>query len=87
LLRESIVNNASTVETILTGKKQDPTSINQNLSLYYTQSAKNIFAFEMQHLYQDENPFYNANLRTRSHLICQVIFLVKKGMISIKTDL
>ena len=65
LLRESVVNNASTVETIMTGKKQDPTSINQNLSLYYTQSDKNIFAFEMQHLYQDENPFYNANLRTQ----------------------
>lgn len=40
-------------------------SINQNVSLYYTQSDKNIFAFEMQHLYQDENPFYNANLRTQ----------------------
>lgn len=65
LLRESVVNSASTLETILTGKKQDPTSINQNLSLYYTQSDKNIFAFEMQHLYQDENPFYNANLRTQ----------------------
>lgn len=65
LLRESVVSNVSTVETILTGKKQDPTSINQNLSLYYTQSPKNIFAFEMQHLYQDENPFYNANLRTQ----------------------
>ena len=65
LLRESIVQNVSDTETILTNKKQDPTSINQNLSLYYTQSAKNIFAFEMQHLYQDENPFYNANLRTQ----------------------
>lgn len=65
LLRESVVNNVSAVETILTGKKQDPTSINQNLSLYYTQSDKNIFAFEMQHLYQDENPFYNANLRSQ----------------------
>ncbi|MCD0468294.1 carboxypeptidase-like regulatory domain-containing protein [Flavobacterium sp. JAS] len=65
LLRESVVNNASTLETILTNKKQDPTSINQNLSLYYTQSDKNIFAFEMQHLYQDENPFYNANLKTQ----------------------
>jgi len=49
-------------ETILTVKKQNPTSINQNLSFYYTLSDKNIFAFEMQHLYQDENPFYNANL-------------------------
>lgn len=65
LLRESVVNNISSVETILTNKKQNPTSINQNLSLYYTQSDKNIFAFEMQHLYQDENPFYNANLRSQ----------------------
>ena len=65
LLRESVVNDISSVETILTSKKQNPTSINQNLSLYYTQSDKNIFAFEMQHLYQDENPFYNANLRSQ----------------------
>ncbi|MFB3390322.1 carboxypeptidase-like regulatory domain-containing protein [Flavobacterium sp. LAR06] len=65
LLRESIVNDISSVETIFTNKKQNPTSINQNLSLYYTQSDKNIFAFEMQHLYQDENPFYNANLRSQ----------------------
>ena len=64
LFREQIVLNESTPETIFTTKKQDPTSINQNLSLYYTQSDKNIFAFEMQHLYQDENPFYNANLAT-----------------------
>jgi len=65
LLRESVVDNVSDTESILTNKKQDPTSVNQNLSLYYTQSDKNIFAFEMQHLYQDENPFYNANLRTQ----------------------
>lgn len=65
LLRESVVNKVSILETILTNKKQDPTSIKQDLSLYYTQSDKNIFAFEMQHLYQDENPFYNANLRTQ----------------------
>ena len=65
LLRESIESNVSTLETIFTNKKQDPTSINQNVSLYYTQNDKNIFAFEMQHLYQDENPFYNANLQTQ----------------------
>ncbi|KFF06997.1 carboxypeptidase-like regulatory domain-containing protein [Flavobacterium reichenbachii] len=69
LLREQVVNNTSLSETIFTTKKQDPTSINQNLSLYYTQSDKNIFAFEMQHLYQDENPFYNANLRTLPFLL------------------
>jgi len=65
LFREQVVLNQSTTESIFTTKKQDPTSINQNLSLYYTQSEKNIFAFEMQHLYQDENPFYNANLLTQ----------------------
>ncbi|CAD0001417.1 carboxypeptidase-like regulatory domain-containing protein [Flavobacterium salmonis] len=65
LLREQVVNNIAGSETIFTAKKQNPTSINQNMSLYYTQSDKNIFAFEMQHLYQDENPFYNANLRTQ----------------------
>jgi hypothetical protein len=64
LLREAVESNVTSIETIFTNKKQNPTSINQNLSLYYTQSDKNIFAFEMQHLYQDENPFYNANLRT-----------------------
>lgn len=65
LLRESIVSNNATTENINTLKKQDPISINQNLSLYYTQSDKNIFAFEMQHLYQEEDPFYNANLQSK----------------------
>jgi hypothetical protein len=52
-------------ENIFTKKKQDPTSVNQNVSLYYTKNDKNIFAFEAQHLYQDENPFYNANLQSQ----------------------
>ncbi len=65
LLRQSIVNSQSNMETILTGKNQDPTSFNQNLSAYFTQSEKNVFALEMQHLYQDENPFYNANLQSQ----------------------
>ena len=62
LLREAIVNNNSNSENITTLKNQNPISINQNLSLYYTQSDKNIFAFELQHLYQEEDPFFNANL-------------------------
>lgn len=65
LLRESIIGGNSATENINTSKKQDPISVNQNLSLYYTQSDKNIFAFEMQHLYQEENPFYNANLKSQ----------------------
>ena len=65
LLRESVVNNNLNTENINTLKKQDPISVNQNLSLYYTQSDKNIFAFEMQHLYQEEDPFYNVNLQSQ----------------------
>lgn len=65
LLRESVVNGASTTENIFTKKEQDPISFNQNLSLYYTLNDKNVFAVEMQHLYQNEDPFYNANLATQ----------------------
>ena len=39
--------------------------MNQNLSAYFTQSEKNVFALEMQHLYQEEDPFYNANLQSQ----------------------
>lgn len=65
LLRESIVNETAASEQIFTRKKQKPTSVNQNLGLYYTQSDKNVFAFEMQYLYQEEDPFYNANLQSQ----------------------
>ncbi|MBD3583190.1 carboxypeptidase-like regulatory domain-containing protein [Flavobacterium selenitireducens] len=65
LLRESIVDGVANTENIFTNKEQDPISLNQNLSLYYTLNEKNIFAVEMQHLYQNEDPFYNANLATQ----------------------
>lgn len=64
LLRQTLFSdNTTSTESIYTTKKQNPTSVNQNLGMYYTQSDKNVFAFEMQHLYQDEDPFYNANLQ------------------------
>ena len=53
---------SSLLSDIYTGKDQNPFSINQNLNYYYTLSEKHVFAFEMQHLYQKEDPFYNANL-------------------------
>lgn len=65
LLRETIVSNFSNVETIGTLKNQEPISVNQNLSFYSTLNEKNILALEMQHLYQNEDPFYNANLQTQ----------------------
>jgi hypothetical protein len=65
LVRETIVNNTSAIETINTTKDQEPVSVNQNLSMFYTMNEKNIFAVEMQHLYQEEDPFYNANLESQ----------------------
>lgn len=64
LLRESIVSNVSSTESIFTKKDQSPTSFNQNLSFFYTPTDKHVWALEMQHLYQDEDPFYNANLQS-----------------------
>lgn len=65
LLRQSIVQNNSTTESIATLKKQDPVSVNQNLSAYFTLNEKNVFAVEMQSLYQEEDPFYKANLQSQ----------------------
>lgn len=47
---------------IFTVKQQKPISINQNLNYYYTLNDKHIFAFEMQNLFQEEDPLYQANL-------------------------
>jgi hypothetical protein len=52
----------SVPQDIYTNKNQNPFSLNQNLNYYYTVNDKNVIAFEMQHLYQNEDPFYNANL-------------------------
>ena len=65
LFRETVVMNNLNSESIFTDKKQEPISVNQNLSLYYTASPKNIIAVEMQHLFQEEDPFYNANLASQ----------------------
>jgi hypothetical protein len=59
------LDNSNSSENILTAKKQDPININQNLSFYYTPTDKHIFAFESQYLYQNEDPLYNANLKSR----------------------
>ena len=41
-------------------KENKPFSVNQNTNLYYTLDENNIFAGQVQHLYQDEDPFYRA---------------------------
>ena len=47
-------------ENITENLENTPFSIQQNLNAYYTLNDKNIFSFEMQHLLQNEDPFYNA---------------------------
>lgn len=48
------------IEEIVTHKRQAPSSINQSLSAYFSSNEKHIFSFESQHLFQNEDPFYNA---------------------------
>ncbi|WP_299125214.1 TonB-dependent receptor [uncultured Tenacibaculum sp.] len=60
------LNASDEVVPINQFSNQSPFSINQNLNYYYTLNDKNIFAFEAQHLWQDEDPFYNAELEQLS---------------------
>lgn len=55
------VNNSNNV---ISFKEQDPVSFNQSLNMFWTQDEKNTWVLEMQHLYQDEDPFYNPSLQT-----------------------
>ncbi|MBQ4916023.1 carboxypeptidase regulatory-like domain-containing protein [Maribacter sp. MMG018] len=56
----NVLSVSSISDEISEVKKQKPLALNQNLNVYYTLNDKNIFAIEAQHLYQDEDPFYEA---------------------------
>ncbi|MEN8879849.1 MAG: TonB-dependent receptor, partial [Polaribacter sp.] len=43
-------------------EKATPFTINQDFSYFYTAGEKSIFALEVKHLLQDEDPFYIASL-------------------------
>jgi hypothetical protein len=55
-VNSSVIGNTTQLNEIT------PFSFNQNLNYYYTLNDNNIFAFEMQHLVKNEDPFYNAIL-------------------------
>ena len=55
-LFSSVLGNTTQLDEVT------PFSVNQNVNYYYTLDATNIFAFEAQHLWKDEDPFYNASL-------------------------
>ncbi len=54
--------NSLVLSDISESEKATPFKINQNLSYFYTANENNIFALEVQHLIQDEDPFYVASL-------------------------
>jgi hypothetical protein len=54
--------NSFVLSDITEGERATPFKINQNFSYFYTASEKSIFALEVQHLLQDEDPFYVASL-------------------------
>ena len=64
---------------ILQTQSQNPFSFNQNANYYYTLNDKNIFAFSAQHLYQDEDPFYNAELEQLSTSFISSLSLTNPG--------
>lgn len=55
-LFSSVVGNTTQLDEVT------PFSINQNVNYYYTLNETNIFAFEAQHLWKDEDPFYGATI-------------------------
>lgn len=59
----SVIGNIDQLE------ETSPYSISQNLNYYYTLNDTNIFALEVQHLLQDEDPFYNAILEDKDNYL------------------
>ena len=59
--------NSTQIGAITEFESSSPYSISQNLNYYYTLNATNIFALEIQHLLQDEDPFYNAILEDKEN--------------------
>lgn len=69
---DNVVNSQATIfsnsgaidrtNNIVSFKRQDPVAFQQSLNMFWTKNPKNTFVFEVQHLYQDEDPFYNPSL-------------------------
>lgn len=60
--------NSTTNNEILSFNSNDPIEFNQSINAFYTQNDKSTWALELQHQYQDEDPFYNPNLSNNPFL-------------------
>ncbi|MFY9241925.1 MAG: carboxypeptidase-like regulatory domain-containing protein [Polaribacter sp.] len=54
--------NSRVLSDITENERSTPFTINQDFSYFYTANENNIFALEVKHLLQDEDPFYVASL-------------------------
>tara|TARA_R110001606_G_scaffold54363_4_gene133537 strand:+ start:55302 stop:58088 length:2787 start_codon:yes stop_codon:yes gene_type:complete len=54
--------NSRVLSDIAVKENTTPFTINQDFSYFYTANENNIFALEVKHLLQDEDPFYIASL-------------------------
>lgn len=70
---------SSVLQDIDEVQTQNPISIHQNINYYYTHNDRNIFAVEAQHLYQDEDPFYNAIIAQNPRFGIQNILSLNKN--------
>ena len=53
-----LTSNAARIEEISSLREQTPNQLSQNLNAYLTLSEKHVFALELQHTLQEENPFF-----------------------------
>ena len=65
LVNGSFISNPLT--RVASFKEQDPINFNQSLNMFWTQNEKSTWVLEMQHLYQNEDPFYNPVLETNEN--------------------
>ncbi|WP_299109032.1 TonB-dependent receptor [uncultured Tenacibaculum sp.] len=79
LISNRVTNGTETSVPITELNQQTPFSINQNLNYYYTLNENHIFSFEGQHLWQDEDPFYNTQLNQLSGAIVNPLSLGVTG--------
>ena len=59
-VREDVVSRV--LSNITETESATPYTINQDFSYFYTAGEKSIFALEVKHILQDEDPFYVASL-------------------------
>ena len=59
-VREDVVSRV--LSNVIETESATPYTINQDFSYFYTAGEKSIFALEVKHVLQDEDPFYVASL-------------------------